>query len=275
MKDRLETYRRRLAASPAWRQNSLLIGLTVFYFAWVYIVAVLNGYQDTFNPSIYWEVTLKTIIYTAFFMSFVSLLHLVLIKRPALPLTMMWENLKAYFGDLDRMLNVLLAVAAIPVVASLYTSFKTMIPGLVPFYLDQTFMEIDRAVHFGHDPWRLTHALFGGPGPTVFINLVYHLWFFFLWDAFPFDRVQARRDLLYCRLQVLTQVTNRILYPRLSGLRCTLEGFAQRPVERKEAIGPQVLVTCFEELLCLRIAIAPGQDGSHRLPSNPCELLFE
>jgi len=162
MKDRLETYRRRLAASPAWRQNSLLIGLTVFYFAWVYIVAVLNGYQDTFNPSIYWEVTLKTIIYTAFFMSFVSLLHLVLIKRPALPLTMMWENLKAYFGDLDRMLNVLLAVAAIPVVASLYTSFKTMIPGLMPFYLDQAFMEIDRAIHLGYDPWRLTHALFGG-----------------------------------------------------------------------------------------------------------------
>jgi len=181
MKDTQHTLWRRLAGSPAWRQNSLLVGVTVFYLAWVYIVAVSSGYQDTFDPSIYWQITLKTILYTALFMAFISLLHLVLIRRPALPLTMMWRGLKAYFGDLDWLLNVALAVIAIPIVASLYTSFKTMIPGLVPFYLDQTFMEIDRAVHFGHDPWRLTHALFGGPGPTVFINLVYHLWFFFLW----------------------------------------------------------------------------------------------
>ena len=172
---------RRILTSPAWRQNSLLVGLTLIYLAFVYIVATLNGYMDSFILGIYWKVTLKTILYTAILMGFVGLLHLVLIKRPARPLTLLAKNVMAYFSDVDRLLNVALAILIIPVMASLYTSFKTMIPALVPFYLDQAFMEIDRAVHFGHDPWRLTHALFGGPGLTVFINFVYHLWFFFLW----------------------------------------------------------------------------------------------
>ncbi len=172
---------RRILTSPAWRQNSVLIGLTLIYAGVVYIVAEVNSYQDSFNLGIYWSIALKTILYTALFMGFVGLLHLVLIKRPARPLTLLAKNVMAYFSDIDRLLNVALVIVTIPVVASLYTSFKTMIPALVPFYLDQAFMEIDRAVHFGYDPWRLTHALFGGPAVTVFINLVYHLWFFFLW----------------------------------------------------------------------------------------------
>ena len=43
---------RRILTSPAWRQNSLLVGLTLIYLAFVYMVAVLNSYQDSFNLGI-------------------------------------------------------------------------------------------------------------------------------------------------------------------------------------------------------------------------------
>ena len=181
MQETLLNIWRRILTSPAWRQNALLVGLTLIYLTLVYIVSRVFSLEEYFSFGIYWTLALKTTAFSAIFIGFGALLHLVLIKRPARPLTLMAKNVMAYFRDVDRLLNVALAILTIPVVASLYTSFKTMIPGLMPFYLDVTFMEIDRAVHFGHDPWRLTHALFGGPAATVFINLVYHLWFFFLW----------------------------------------------------------------------------------------------
>ena len=52
-------------------------------------------------------------------MGFIALLHLVLIKRPARPLTLLAKNVMAYFSDVDRLLNVALAILAIPVMAFL------------------------------------------------------------------------------------------------------------------------------------------------------------
>src|SRR3546814_1790225 len=44
------------------------------------------------------------------------------------------------------------------------------------FGFDPLFAEIDRALFLGHDPWRVTHAIFS-PMATYAIDRAYHGWF--------------------------------------------------------------------------------------------------
>lgn len=40
-----------------------------------------------------------------------------------------------------------------------FTLTKTTLPAMVPFFADPFFADLDRALHFGTDPWVLAHAL--------------------------------------------------------------------------------------------------------------------
>lgn len=64
---------------------------------------------------------------------------------------------------------------AIIVFARTLTSYKTLIPKLVPFWADPYLVAADRAI-FGTDPWQITHALFGPMG-TLVLDRIYALWF--------------------------------------------------------------------------------------------------
>jgi hypothetical protein len=70
-----------------------------------------------------------------------------------------------------------------------FVSLKTMLPDINPFSWDPTFMEWDRALHFGIDPWRILQPLLGWPLVTSAINVAYNCWFFvmfgtWVWQGF-------------------------------------------------------------------------------------------
>lgn len=80
-----------------------------------------------------------------------------------------------------------------------FTSYKSAIPGIVPFYADPWLAGLDRAI-FGIDPWRLTHAVIG-PFGTMVIDRVYTLWFVIMmlyigWFCFTRNQVLQVRGLL-------------------------------------------------------------------------------
>ena len=54
--------------------------------------------------------------------------------------------------------------------------FKAAIPSIQPFRWDGLFEGLDRVLHLGTDPWRLTHAVASGPLTTRFLDLVYVSW---------------------------------------------------------------------------------------------------
>ncbi len=59
-----------------------------------------------------------------------------------------------------------------------FAHFKSSIGGFRDYKLDPFFAHLDRSVHFGIDPWRITEMAFGyGPATWVIDNL-YYLWFF-------------------------------------------------------------------------------------------------
>ncbi|RCR61512.1 hypothetical protein DTW68_18155 [Vibrio harveyi] len=54
-----------------------------------------------------------------------------------------------------------------------------MIPFLHAFKYDELFADIDRLLHFGIDPWIITHTIFSSPWMSLIINIFYNLWFFY------------------------------------------------------------------------------------------------
>ena len=80
-----------------------------------------------------------------------------------------------------------------------FTSYKTAIPRLMPFYADPWLADLDHMI-FGVDPWRLTHAVIGPTG-TVVIDRIYALWFpimmlYIGWFCFTRNQALQLRGLL-------------------------------------------------------------------------------
>jgi len=67
-----------------------------------------------------------------------------------------------------------------PVLFVGFSSLKMLMPRFVPFWLDDTWAGLDRALFFGYQPWELTHALFGSGPATAFIDRLYWMWILLL-----------------------------------------------------------------------------------------------
>jgi hypothetical protein len=62
---------------------------------------------------------------------------------------------------LERLVQASVAVFACTALFLTFTMVKATMPFILPFWADPALADIDRFVHFGHDPWVLTHALSG------------------------------------------------------------------------------------------------------------------
>lgn len=58
-----------------------------------------------------------------------------------------------------------------------FNAYKQMVLPIAGFRFDHALAAADRALFLGHDPWRVTHAIFGSPEMTLFIDHAYHGWF--------------------------------------------------------------------------------------------------
>lgn len=70
-----------------------------------------------------------------------------------------------------------------------FSALKSNIPRANPFSWDETFMAMDRALHFGMLPHEILAPLFQHPPVTLVMNFVYNAWFlmltgFYLWQGF-------------------------------------------------------------------------------------------
>jgi hypothetical protein len=77
----------------------------------------------------------------------------------------------------DRMLSLVWPPLLFACLLASFNAFKQMILPLAGFHFDPLFAIADRLLFLGNDPWRLTHAVFGSPGMTLFIDRAYHGWF--------------------------------------------------------------------------------------------------
>lgn len=62
------------------------------------------------------------------------------------------------------------------VLCGAFGTLKVLLPHYLPFAHDHLFAEIDRALFLGTDPWRVTHAVFGGTTATIVLDEIYTGW---------------------------------------------------------------------------------------------------
>ncbi len=87
---------------------------------------------------------------------------------------------------------------------------KTTIPFLVPFYADALLADIDKALHFGVDPWMFTHRISDHVTPALVETIYIKLWalpsFFLPVFIALTDNDKARSNrfvVLYCTCWIL------------------------------------------------------------------------
>ena len=77
----------------------------------------------------------------------------------------------------DRLISLVWPPLLFAALMASFNAFKQMILPAAGFRFDPLFADMDRALFLGHDPWRITHALFGSPTATGLIDKAYHGWF--------------------------------------------------------------------------------------------------
>jgi hypothetical protein len=131
-------------------------------------------------------------------MFFVRLAQYALVIKPHSALRQVRADIGYLVANPQLWINALPVVLAMIIHNKAALELKAAIPALNPFSWDQTFIELDRLLHFGTDPWRLLQPLLGLPWITFAINIAYNFWFvlmFGLWFWFAFqDRHSALRD---------------------------------------------------------------------------------
>ena len=100
-----------------------------------------------------------------------------------------------------NIISILLVVIAFPMLVSSLTILKTLLPFIVPYYLDTFFMELDKGLHFGYAPWEILQPIVGYPYITFAINVIYNFWFFMqlfvvIWQMFSLNRPRLRMQFL-------------------------------------------------------------------------------
>lgn len=88
-----------------------------------------------------------------------------------------------------------------------FSPFKEMIGHNRGFSWDPLLAKADRILFFNFDGWQTTHALFGWPAATAFLQLCYTIWFIMVWSSIVYcivrsDEVRLRMHFLLAFLLV-------------------------------------------------------------------------
>lgn len=168
------------------------IALVLGYLFVGQIVAIAHGQRVALG--LYGET--NTILFTNFAMIVVIIRggRQLWIHRPEHPIAFLWRDLTTSVLAPRRLVSALPAFLLLPLMASMFTSLKGMIPLIRPFSWDPIFVDLDRLLHGGVDPWLLLDPLLHAPLTTSALSNVYSLpWFvvivaFQFWVTFTLDR---------------------------------------------------------------------------------------
>lgn len=92
------------------------------------------------------------------------------------PLATFADYFARRFRDDGSVTAVIGPILLVPLLMGAFGTMKQMIPLYNPFSWDDTFAGIGTQLFFGNTPWRLTHAVFGSPLGTVFLDRLYAAW---------------------------------------------------------------------------------------------------
>jgi hypothetical protein len=225
------------------RRDWPIYAAPAFFAVCVTLVATLVGARSHIRYFLYPATALLATAIAAyvFFVIFVARLGLQRHPRPFLAIR---ERIRAAVRRPEEILAFVGVVTAVVIFISLFTSLKSMIPLIQPFAYDLLFADLDRAFHFGVDPWRISHGLFRGPWATGVIQVFYNLWFFALWGVLLLFALRLKDQ--KARLQYL--VAHMLCWMVVGGLCAVLMSSAGPVYFGRVVEGPDPFVPLMELL---------------------------
>lgn len=185
-------------AARSLKLNAWPLGLIAALVMGGYITAGLHGL--TFRPQVvegFWTL----FVAGGFALLLCAALMIGLARdRPERPFFYMKTRLDQWRVGRRTILAFPVLVLA-PVLFSSFSSLKAGIPTMRPFDMDLIFIEMDRALHGGVDPWRWLEPILHWPEAVFALNVLYHLWFFLFCGALAGAAVMDKR--LHLRNQFL------------------------------------------------------------------------
>ena len=112
------------------------------------------------------------------------LLQYVLVIKPDSPVKQMGRDIASLFTKPAALITGLPLLAAMVVFNKGMLELKPMIPLVKPFSFDEAFMQLDRSLHFGVDPWVWLQPVLGHDLVTFAISIAYNFWFLALFGTF-------------------------------------------------------------------------------------------
>lgn len=106
---------------------------------------------------------------------------------------------------LARLLSGLALLMALMIFQGSFTSFKNMLPILADgFRYDRIHADIDRFLHFGHDPWTFLQPLVGNKTVLALVEWNYSiLWFVFCFTGLFFVATSPRANAIRTRYMLM------------------------------------------------------------------------
>jgi hypothetical protein len=159
--------------------------LPSWIFCLILQVAMLLVGLNTKFSSVSYHSFFSSTTFTLFIqsLSFITLYHatyVLLVKRPKFPIRHFWHSGKNMLANPAQFIIPAMNYICLIIVTFSFDKLKSMISIIHPFSWDATFYKLDRALHFGIDPWQITHSVLSSDTASWMINFFYNLWFFIL-----------------------------------------------------------------------------------------------
>ncbi len=168
--------------------------IIIVFSAGVGLTGLLFSTTANVHYLIYSNAAISALLVGGGFM-FVAFLTRLILKLHPRPLLAVGQLIAKVLRRPEEILGFILIFIGMEFFISAFTSLKSMIPILHPFDMDESFAAMDRWLHFGIDPWRLTHALnevslAASAMLTGVLTFLYALWFFLFWTVLLFFMIR-------------------------------------------------------------------------------------
>jgi hypothetical protein len=185
------------AARPAgrWRRMLALLGQS-FAAQWIFfavpaiylatnwtMLSGLDSYRQAPIAALLISLFTLTVPVGLTVMLVLRLVQYGVFEKPPSPIMALAGELRELAVNPVRIVNGLPIFAAMIFFNKAMVELKPAIPRIVPFSWDEWFMKLDRALHFGSDPWLWLQPVMGYDYVTFAFNIAYNFWFLALFGA--------------------------------------------------------------------------------------------
>lgn len=152
----------------------------------------INFHMQLYSSAMQWG----TIWFVLGLVTWRAIYIMVAVRPHRLTISILKDLWRIYFSP-RRLGQGIPVVLIFSFMFSVFTSYKIIIPEIVPFQYDELFADIDRMLHFGVDPWRILFPVFGTAMATTVVSFFYKTWFVakfsvLYWQAFSMKRPRLR-----------------------------------------------------------------------------------